>query len=130
MRFLIVDGDRRERLFYKLMLRWGGFESVSMTEAGQGVEALEVLSRDKPDLIISAWTLPDMSGLDFITEAKRRNPAVKVGFTTPKHRDDWGEQLPIVAQIREEATKAGALFVVTKPITATYLRHSIEPVLV
>jgi len=45
-------------------------------EAGNGLTALEIARRVRPDLIIVDWMMPEMDGLTFCEEV-RRDPAIK-----------------------------------------------------
>lgn len=60
-RVLIVDDSRAHRLLIATILRRWGYE---LHEAGSGAEALELLSREDIDLVLSDWVMPGMSGLE------------------------------------------------------------------
>ena len=59
---LVVDDSRlQRRLLSKSLAKWG-FEVV---EAASGDEALAFCQERQPDLILSDWMMPGMSGLEF-----------------------------------------------------------------
>ena len=61
-RVLIVDDSRFQRRILKAMLVGWGYDVV---EASSGAEALELVEKKLPDLVISDWMMPGMTGLEF-----------------------------------------------------------------
>lgn len=61
-RVLVVDDSRMQRKILSSQLTRAGYEVV---EAGCAEEALDLSDHDPPDLVISDWMMPGMSGLDF-----------------------------------------------------------------
>jgi len=66
---LVVDDSMLIRYIVCRFLEDRGFVVESATN---GVEALEVLSRLRPDLIFTDMEMPKMSGSEFITALKNR----------------------------------------------------------
>ena len=64
---LIVEDHQSSRGFLKVLFRMEGYEVV---EAGDGEEALTLLSQLRPDLIITDLMMPGMSGLEFIRRVR------------------------------------------------------------
>lgn len=67
----------------------GGFlveEGHEVVEAGDGTEAIEKLSTEKFDIVITDIRMPGKSGIDVLTAAKMIDPKIEVimitGFTT------------------------------------------------
>ena len=58
---MIVDDDPSMLKYTKHLLKRLGFEKI--VEAGDGETALQRLSDEKVDLILSDWKMPDMDGL-------------------------------------------------------------------
>ena len=81
-KLLIVDDERiiREDLALNLPWRQHGIELV--TPAGNGREAVEVIEREKPDIVLADINMPKMNGLEFCRQAKERDPAVKIAILT------------------------------------------------
>ncbi|WP_229836783.1 PP2C family protein-serine/threonine phosphatase [Aliiroseovarius zhejiangensis] len=60
-RILVVDDSRAQRRILTSSLTRQGYD---VTEAGTGDEALEILTRNHFDLILSDWMMPGMDGLE------------------------------------------------------------------
>jgi two-component system, chemotaxis family, chemotaxis protein CheY len=63
---LIVDDSSTMRSVIKKIIKVSGFEVGNFLEAGDGLEALEVLRHDWVDLVLSDINMPNMNGLDLI----------------------------------------------------------------
>ena len=72
-RILTVDDSKMVRIMVGKVLQ--PYACV-LLEASNGAEALEVVRRDKPDLILLDYTMPVMDGLDTMT-ALRADPALQ-----------------------------------------------------
>ena len=80
MRVMIVDDSVPFRAALRLSLEDEGFELVG--EAGNGNEALEMLDRISPDVILVDLQMPGLDGLRLIPQIKQKAPKVKVGVLT------------------------------------------------
>lgn len=120
-KLLIVDDSKAMRMIVRRTLRQAGYENLDVVEASNGNEALQVLAdpQSKPDLVLSDWNMPEMSGIELINTLNARGIQVKFGFITT-------EGTP---EMRATATSAGALFLVSKPFTPESLRSALEPVM-
>jgi CheY-like chemotaxis protein len=58
---LIVEDDRELRRLFRFALSIAGYP---VTEAGDGIHALELIEQDRPDLVILDIGLPLLSGLE------------------------------------------------------------------
>ena len=62
--------------------------------AASGIDALELLKTERPDLIIMDIVMPEMSGIE-VTRKIRANPAISsipvVAFTSQSNRSQWDE---------------------------------------
>ena len=65
---LIVDDEPAWRRFLFHFLSTKGYD---VKEAGSGVEALQTLTKFKPDLIFSDVRMPDMNGFDLLDSIKK-----------------------------------------------------------
>ncbi|MCB0906511.1 MAG: response regulator [Nocardioidaceae bacterium] len=118
MRILIADDSNVMRQIVKRTLRQAGYDA-DITEAGNGREALEAVKASTPDLVLSDWNMPEMTGIDLLNALRAAGNAVPFGFITSESSDE----------MRAKATSAGAKFLVTKPFTPDSFREALEPVL-
>ncbi|MCS7251502.1 MAG: response regulator [Anaerolineae bacterium] len=68
-RVLVVDDDPDARRLIGLVLRRAGHEVLY---AGDGVQALEIISQERPDLMILDLMMPGMDGLEVLKAARQR----------------------------------------------------------
>lgn len=108
MKVLIVDDSKAMRLMVARSLRQCGLESLEVEQAEDAPSALEFLRKDDPDLVLSDWNMPGMTGLELLQKLRAEGNEVKFGFVT-------SESTPAM---RELASNAGALFLISKPFTA------------
>ena len=111
-RCLIVDDSRVIRKVARRILEDMKFE---IEEAGDGMEALHACRRRMPDAILLDWTMPVMSGIDFLRQLRQESGGDKpvVVFCTTEND---------VERIAE-ALKAGADEYMMKPFDGDIL-HS------
>lgn len=64
MNILIVDDFATMRKIIKNILRQKGFTNI--VEADDGTTALSILRKEKIDLIISDWNMPQMPGIELL----------------------------------------------------------------
>ena len=104
-KILIVEDYEDARLFMKYLLESYGYQ---VTEAADGLEAIETLKKDFPDLILMDIGLPLMDGLT-ATETIRR-------------KFKQGADVPIIAvtihgrELYKKVLAAGFNDLVTKPV--------------
>ena len=116
MRVLAVDDSATMRRIIKNQLKQSGVEEVD--EAGNGREALALLSHGQYDLLITDWNMPEMCGLDLVLEVRKTEPIKKIPIlmiTTVSAKDD------IV-----NALKAGVNNYVVKPFDAATLKAKVS----
>lgn len=104
---LIVDDDLELADIIAFTLRRAGF---SVLLAHDGVAALEIFQRERPDLIVLDWGLPRLEGLEVCREIRVSSTAPIIMLTVRSLDDD------VVA-----ALEAGADEYVTKPFSPRQL---------
>src|SRR5262245_42130339 len=72
-RVLVVDDERSMRELLTIVLKREGHE-VLVAEDGRA--ALEILRRQRVDILITDIRMPEMSGVDVLREAKQIDPAI------------------------------------------------------
>ncbi len=112
---ITVDDSSTMRRIIKNTLQKLGFSNI--LEAEHGVEALEVLSKNEVDIIITDWNMPEMDGLTF----------VKTVRLDPKYVDT--PILMITTEAAKEdiltALKNGVNNYVVKPFTPEILQEKV-----
>ncbi len=71
MRVMIVDDEPFIRKGLEQLIELSGSDCRVVAEAGNGIEALDLLKREKVDLIFADIKMPGMSGLDMIERIKK-----------------------------------------------------------
>ncbi|HAX42174.1 MAG TPA: sigma-54 dependent transcriptional regulator [Bryobacteraceae bacterium] len=100
---LLVDDDESLRLVLQMQLDELGY---AVTAASSGDEALALLERFTPDLILSDIRMPGLSGLDLLARVRQSVPGVSMILMTA-----YGS-----IQLAVQAMKAGAYDFITKPV--------------
>lgn len=72
---LVVDDELDARLFLYSLLESDGFLVATSSNAD---EALKYVARNHPDLVLSDVRMPDLEGLELLTEIKRLSPRTRV----------------------------------------------------
>lgn len=116
---LIVDDSSVMRKIVERALRQAGLTIASVFEASSGVEALEVLRRQRVNLILSDINMPNMDGLEFLRQLRAQDlaPDVPVLMITTEGSED---------HVRE-AIVAGAQGYIRKPFTAEQVKERVLP---
>lgn len=117
-RFLIVDDSRAIQAIIRRVVEACGYPAVDIRVAINGEVALDALKDFKPDLVITDWHMPKMSGLELLQTLRQLGQGhLKVGLVTT-------ETSPTML---EEARRNGAVFVINKPFKDTdliaHVRH-------
>lgn len=110
LRILLVDDDRAILLLLKTMLTNAGHE---VETARNGVEALALVGKFNPQLIISDWMMPEMDGIAFCRKL-RENPAWRSIYVFIVTAQESVDRLV-------EAFEAGVDDYLTKPINSKVL---------
>jgi CheY-like chemotaxis protein len=119
-RVLIVDDSIAVQHIVRRSVRRLGIDNLEDKIAGSGEEALELIRSWQPDLVLSDWHMPQMSGLELLYTINKEMISVDFGFiTTETSRRN-----------QEKAVAAGAKFIVNKPFDIETLRTTLLPILV
>lgn len=116
MKILIVDDSTAMRMIVKKTLRLAGFEGHTIVEAEDGAKALEAIKASKPDLVLSDWNMPNMTGLQLLETLAGDGFKIPFGFITT-------EATP---EMRAKASGAGAKFLISKPFTADSFKEHLH----
>ncbi len=82
IRVLIVEDDKFARQGMIQSLPWEKHRMVVVGEASNGKAALEILAKDRVDLVLCDYSMPGMNGLELLTAIREKYPEVAVGMIT------------------------------------------------
>ena len=119
MKILVADDSRVMRQIVIRTLRQAGYDDHDIVEAEDGADALAKVSSEQPDLILSDWNMPNMSGIECLEALRSSGSTVPFGFVT-------SEGSP---EMREKAATAGALFLIAKPFDEDTFKDALDGVI-
>ena len=102
VRILLVDDETGILDSLRILFRGEGYEV--MTALG-GAEALEILSEDRPDLVVTDIRMPGVSGLEVLARTREVDPEIPVILMTA--------QASLQSAVR--AVNEGAYYYLQKP---------------
>lgn len=115
MKILVVDDSKAMRMIVIRTFRQAGMGDHDFIEACNGVEGLEKVASEQPDVVLSDWNMPEMSGIEFLDAVRASGSEVAFGFVTSETGTEY----------RERAIAAGASFVLAKPFNADLLHDAL-----
>ena len=108
MKILIANNFPEIIMIIRNILRKIGFTNIK--EANSGKTVLRVLKREKYDLILCDWDMPDMSGMEVLKKIRS---------------DDESKDIPFIMVMAEaqkdnilESVEAGVNSIIVKPFSA------------
>lgn len=118
---LIVDDSPAMRSFVKRVLELSGFEMGTCYQAGNGQEALDLLSHEWVDVILTDINMPVMNGEEFVQNlaAHESFHSIPVLVVSTDRTEDRVRQMIAL----------GAQGYVKKPFQPEELREELEKVL-
>lgn len=111
---LIVDDAAFMRMMIKDILEKNGFEIAG--EANNGLKAVELYKKEKPDVVTMDITMPDMDGIEAVKAIKKFDPSAKVIMCSA-----MGQQTMVM-----DAIRAGARDFIVKPFQADRVLEAIR----
>jgi two-component system, chemotaxis family, chemotaxis protein CheY len=118
---LIVDDSNAMRAVISKIISMSGFKMDKCLQAGNGKQAMEILVNEWVDVIISDINMPDMNGLELLTQLKL---------------DDLYKEIPVIMISTEgsderikEAFDRGAQGFIKKPFLPEELRKKLYDVI-
>lgn len=118
MKVMIVDDFATMRRILRNILKQIGFKNI--IEADDGKNALKELKKEKVDLIMCDWNMPEMPGIELLKNVRS---------------DDELKDIPFVMVTAEaqkdnivEAVKSGVSNYVVKPFTAETITEKLNNV--
>ena len=118
MKILVTDDSRVMRQIVIRTLRQAGYDDHDIVEAEDGAQCLEKVGSEQPDLVLSDWNMPNMTGIECLRALRSSGSEVPFGFVTSEGSED----------MRATASEAGALFLIAKPFTAETFQDVVSSV--
>lgn len=119
MKLLIVDDSKAMRQIVRRGLDKFERENFSIKQAACGKDALAIIGDWQPDIILSDWYMPNMTGLELISIIKQRNLPIKVGIVTSEKKTNR----------LQHALDIGAEFILNKPFDVEELHKAVLPLI-
>jgi two-component system chemotaxis response regulator CheY len=119
MKILIIDDSSAMRKIIQKNLRVSGFDGHEILEADNGVSGIEAVEKHSPDLVLSDWNMPEMTGIELLKSIRDKGSKVPFGFITTESTQD----------MRQLAFAAGAQFLLGKPFTPEQIFEAVNPFL-
>ena len=120
IKILVVDDFSTMRRIVKNILRQLNFNNI--IEADDGSTALDVLQREKIDMVVSDWNMPKMTGLELLKVIRADDALKHIPF------------LMVTAEAQQEniieAVKSGVSNYIVKPFTAETLSQKINQIFI
>jgi two-component system response regulator YesN len=89
---VIIDDEPIIVRGLKKAVKWEDLACLVVGTAGDGVEGLEVIRREKPDILISDISMPKMDGLSMIAALKSEFPDMEVTILTGFRDFDYAQE--------------------------------------
>ncbi len=120
LRVLVVDDSRAIQAIIARVLQNAGLGPMEIEMASNGDQALRMVTAHPPDLVISDWHMPVVSGIEMLQTLRQLGGNhVKVGFVTTETADRHLDQ----------ARSNGAVFVINKPFKDDELLREVQAAL-
>lgn len=116
---LIVDDEELIRRGIIARLEYLQLKPKILYEAENGLQALEIIKKNKVDIVITDICMPDMDGLAFIQKSKEILPALQYIILSGYAEFAYAEQ----------AIRLGVKAYLLKPIAGEELKEAIEKIL-
>ena len=113
---LIVDDAAFMRMMIKDILEKNNFDIVG--EASNGLIAVEMYKKEKPDVVTMDITMPEMDGIEAVKAIREFDPSAKIIMCSA-----MGQQSMVM-----DAIKAGAKDFIVKPFQAERVLEAVKKV--
>jgi two-component system, chemotaxis family, chemotaxis protein CheY len=116
MKILVVDDSKAMRMIVTRALKsTAAYSGATILEAADGKQGLDAVLAESPDIILSDWNMPEMTGIEFLDALRGQGITTLFGFVT-------SESTP---EMYDRAIGSGASFLVSKPFTAESIEQAL-----
>src|SRR6476620_221586 len=112
-KILIVDDQFGIRILLNEVFQKEGYQTF---QAANGIQALEIVTKHDPDLVLLEMKIPGMDGIEILKRMKVLDPDIKVIIMTA-----YGE-----LDMIQEAMNLGAITHFAKPFDIDDIRKAVE----
>jgi len=117
LKVLIVDDSKFMRsVLLKIFEKFSKVDEI--TEAGDGVEAIEKYQKNTPNIVTMDLDMPKMNGIEAAKKIKSIDSNAKILMVTSSNKQE----------IRNEAERIGTLGYITKPFDNKKIEEIIEKI--
>ena len=78
LKVMIVDDEFIVRVGFKSSVEWEKYGCLVMAACGSGKEAVELFSKELPDIVFTDIMMPEMDGIELVEYIKSRYPWIRV----------------------------------------------------
>ena len=96
-RILVIEDDPHAREALTLLLDYYGYDVVA---ASNGTDGLSLLSEATPDLVVTDWRMPGLSGLALCNALRQRHDTIPIIVVTSAE-EVFAQEQPVNARLRK-----------------------------
>ena len=116
MNIMVIDDSLAMRLIVMKTLREAGFDGHEIIQAEDGVQALDLIRADTPDLVLCDWNMPKMTGPELLKAINDDGINPPFGFVTTE----------ATQEMKDKANAMGAQFLIAKPFTPEAFKSTLS----
>lgn len=117
MRVVIVEDEEIIRKGLEMAIDWMEYGCVVIGTAENGAEGLELILRERPDIVLTDIKMPKLSGLDMVEQASAELPFYSIILTS------YSE-----FKLAQKALKIGASDYLSKPVDRDELKKVLDKI--
>ena len=117
MKVLIVDDSKATMEIIRRAVDSFPYRNFAIEKTTNPVQALQIIGQWQPDIVLTDWNMPNITGLMLLKEIMKRQLGIRVAIITTMEEK---------AQF-QEALAEGASFVLPKPFTDDELHKKLLP---
>lgn len=116
LKVLIVDDEYLIRNLLRMRIDWEEQGLMIVGEASNAQEALDMVDKQKPDIIFTDIYMPNINGIEFSSRVLNKYPDIKIVVVTGHDEFEYAQQ----------SIKIGISDFILKPIRASDILHVTE----
>lgn len=117
MKVLIVDDSKATLEIIRRAVESFPYRNFALQKTDNPVKALQIIGQWQPDIVLTDWNMPNITGLTLLKEIVKRQMGIHVGIITTMEDKE----------LHQQALAEGASFVLTKPFTDQDLHNKLLP---